>query len=103
MEMMEIPKITRVNIRYLAVEKPRLKAYADITLNDCVLIKNIKIVKTLTRYSIAFPKESKNNVELIVLLNSKVRNYFEYIILTKFFEGRDVSEKDFRQIYSQRE
>lgn len=86
---MEIPKITRVNIKYLENEKPRLKAYATITINDCVLIRNIKIIKTLTKYCIAFPKENKNSCEFIVLLNSKVRNYFEYIILKSFFEGRD--------------
>lgn len=86
---MVMPKITRVHIQYLANEKPRLKAYATITINDCILIRNIKIIRTLTKYCIAFPKESKNSPELIVLLNSKIRNYFEYIILNKFFEGRD--------------
>ena len=85
---MEMPKITRVNIKYLANEKARLRGYATITINDCVLIRNIKIIRTLTKYCIAFPKESKNSPELIVLLNSKVRNYFEYIILNKYFEGR---------------
>lgn len=84
---MEIPKITRVNIKYLTNEKARLRGYATITLNDCVLIRNIKIIKTLTKYCIAFPKERKNSPELIILLNSKVRNYFEYIILKQFFEG----------------
>ena len=85
---MEMPKITRVNIKYLANEKARLRGYATITINDCVLIRNIKIIRTLTKYCIAFPKEGKNSPELIVLLNSKVRNYFEYIILNKYFEGR---------------
>lgn len=86
---MEMPKITRVNIKYLENEKPRLKAYATITINDSLLIRNIKIIKTLSKYCIAFPKESKNSQETIVLLNSRVRNYFEYIILKSFFEGRD--------------
>lgn len=85
---MEMPKITRVNIQYLKNEKPRLKAYATVTINDCFLIQNIKIIKTLTKYCIAFPKESKNSPELIVLLNSKVRNYFEYKILQEYFGGR---------------
>lgn len=84
---MEVPKITNVKIKYLENEKPRLKAYATITISDCILIRNIKIIKTLTKYCIAFPKGSKNSPELIILLNSKVRNYFEYIILKQFFEG----------------
>lgn len=86
---MKMPKITRVHIQYLENEKPRLKAYATITINDCILIRNIKIIKTLTKYCVAFPKESKNSPELIVLLNSKVREYFEFRILKEYFEGSD--------------
>ena len=86
---MEIPKITNVKIQ--RVEGfPRLKAYATITLNHCILIKDIKIIKTMTsKYHIAFSKESRHSPETIVLLNSKVRNYFEYIILSKFFKEGD--------------
>ncbi len=86
---MEIPKITNINI-YPVTGLPRLKAYASITLNNCILIKNIKIIKTMTnKYRIAFSKESKNSPEIIVLLNQKVRSYFEYKILTEYFTGRD--------------
>ena len=86
---MKIPKITNVSIRQVE-GLPRLKAYATITLNHCILIKDIKIIKTIAnRYRIAFPKESCHSPETIVLLDSRVRDYFEYVILSEFFKEGD--------------
>lgn len=89
--MKKIPKITNVNISFVS-DMPRLKGYATITLDDCVLLKDIKIIKTRYKYCIAFPKESQHSPELIVPLNSEVREYFEYVILKEFFERRESDE-----------
>ena len=80
---MQIPKITDVRIR-LVEGLPRLKASADITVENSLLIKDIKIIKTADKYHVAFPQRTKQSPELIVLLNSDTRKYFEEVIVKAY-------------------
>lgn len=91
---MQIPKITEVTIR-LVEGLPRLKAYADITVENSLLIKDVKVIKTAEKYHAAFPQRSKQSPELIVLLNSDTRKYFEGVIANAYIsvKNKNINEE----------
>lgn len=80
-----LPKITNVKIR-LVDNMPRLKAYCDITVDDSILLKDAKIIKTATKYHVAFPKRSRQSPECVVLLNSYARAFFEKTIVNAYLQ-----------------
>lgn len=76
-------KITRVNIKPIT-DRPRLKAMASITLDDELIINDIKIVQARNRLCAEFPKPNapiNNHMEYIVPLNCSVRKVMESVIL----------------------
>lgn len=77
------PKITNVRIR-LVDNMPRLKAYCDVTVDDSLLLKDAKVIKTAVKYHVAFPKHGKQSPECVVLLDSNTRTYFERTIVNAY-------------------
>ncbi len=76
-------KITKVKIKPVP-DKKRLKAMASITLDDELIINDIKIIQTADRLCAEFPKPEiaqNNHREYIVPLNCKVRAVMESVIL----------------------
>lgn len=76
-------KITKVKIKPVP-NKNRLKAMASITLDDELIINDIKIIQTADRLCAEFPKpeiSQNNHREYIVPLSCKVRSVMESVIL----------------------
>ncbi len=82
-------EITDVKLKKIE-EKSNLLAIANITLNNCFVIKNLKIVKGKERVFLQFPtiknKEGKFT-DTCHPLNLECRKYFEDTILSKFYKS----------------
>jgi stage V sporulation protein G len=79
-------KITKVKIKPVP-DKKRLKAMASITLDNELIINDIKIIQTTDRLCAEFPKpdiSQNNHREYIVPLNCKVRKLLESSILCAY-------------------
>ena len=79
-------QITKVRIK-LIPDKARLKAIASITLDNELVINDIKIIQTGKRLCAEFPKHQfakNNNLEYIVPLNQVIREIIESKILGEY-------------------
>ena len=73
-------KITRTN-------SPRQLADVTITLDKCLLIKNIKLIDNGTKMFAAFPRSnSKSTSPDVFPVTSAVRDYIETQIIEKYKE-----------------
>lgn len=81
-------QITAVRIR-LIPNKPRLKAVASVTLDNALILNDIKVIQTENRLCVEFPRNpyarDSNHIEYIVMpLSMVVRLDFEKQIITKY-------------------
>lgn len=81
-------QITKVRIRIIR-NKPRLKAIASITLDEDLIINDIKVIQTDERLCVEFPKnpyaQDKNHTQRIIVPTSmEVRSDFEEKILEQY-------------------
>lgn len=82
-------KITNVDVRKVEKEGSRLRGVANITLDDCLAIHNIRIIEGNRGLFIAMPSkknEEGNYVDLVHPINSDTRKMFEEEIMTKYNE-----------------
>lgn len=64
----------------------------SITLNDCLVIHNIKIIKTEEKRIIAFPSRKVADgsfKDITHPINSELRNYVEKVILDLYDKDED--------------
>lgn len=91
--------VSRVRIRLLntnPADGKRLKAIASITLDDQLIINDIKVIQGKNRMCIEFPKHQfakVSHLEYIVPLNHSVRSMLETSILDAFHEKADSARK----------
>jgi stage V sporulation protein G len=82
--------VTKVRIRLIRPQengKKRLKAIASVTLDNQLIINDIKVIKGNKRMCIEFPKHQFAKIahlEYIVPLNPEVRQMFESSILSVY-------------------
>lgn len=91
--------VSKVRIRMID-PKPhdgkRLKAIASITLDDQLIINDIKVIQGNKRMCIEFPKHQFAKVahlEYIVPLNHSVRDMLESSILNEFYKRSENAEE----------
>lgn len=80
-------EITSVRIFKTDREGSKVKAYATVTLDDCIMIHNIKVIEGFEKTIIAMPsrKVSDEKYEDVVHpLNSETRTLFEEKILAEY-------------------
>ena len=80
MEITDV-KITKVT------DKGRLKAYASCILNDCICIRNMRIVQGKSRIFLAMPATKNAEgifMDLVFPINQDIRNLFETKILEEY-------------------
>jgi stage V sporulation protein G len=78
-------KITEVRIR--RTKKASVKAYASICFDNCLLVRDIKVMKGLTGLFISFPtkKLSDGTYRNIAFpANAETRNMIEQAVLAKY-------------------
>jgi len=79
--------ITETRIRLVKKEEDKLKGVASITIDDCFVIHDIKILKGNTGHFIAMPSKKKPSGEhrdIVHPLNTETRNMLETLILSEF-------------------
>lgn len=80
-------KITSVKIFKNEKEYSKVKAYATVTLDDCFMIHNIRVIEGSEKLLVAMPsrKVSEEKYEDIAHpLNSETRKYFEDTIVEEY-------------------
>lgn len=91
--------VSKVRIRLLNAnpdDGKRLKAIASITLDDQLIINDIKVIQGNNRMCIEFPKHQFAKVahlEYIVPLNHSVRDMLESSILTEYYKSSENVER----------
>ena len=87
-------EITSVKVHKTEREGSRMKGYATVTLDDCFVVRNIRIIEGDEKLFIAMPskKVSDDRYEDIAHpINSEFRNYVESYIF-EIFNKNEVSE-----------
>jgi stage V sporulation protein G len=80
-------KITDIRIRMMQKEDLKLKAVASITIDDCFVVHDIKIIAGSDGDFIAMPNRKTANGEYKDIahpLNTETRNQLAEIILTAY-------------------
>jgi stage V sporulation protein G len=84
-------EITRVNVTI--VDQDKVKAYADIVLDDCFLIRGLKLIYT-NRFFISMPSRKRKDgsfSDIAFPVNEKIRKTIELKIL-EAYEKQDKLE-----------
>lgn len=82
-------KITNVSVNLVAIEGQMVKGYASVLIDNCFVIRDIRIIKRDNGYLVAMPSKKTsdgNYVDMAHPINSETRKMFEERILGKFFE-----------------
>lgn len=81
-------KITNVRLKVTAVEGYEVKAKVDILIDNCLAIKDIKILQRKDNYLIVFPsiKIDGKWENMIYPINQKTRDIFTDKIINKFHQ-----------------
>lgn len=81
-------KITNIRLKITAVEGYEVKAKADILIDNCLAIKDIKILQRNGNYLIVFPsiKIDGKWENMIYPINQKTRDIFTDKIINKFYQ-----------------
>jgi len=75
----------RISLR----DDAKLKAFASITLDDCFVIRGLKIIKGMTGIFVAMPSRKQKNgdyQDIAHPINSTTRKWVEDIVLQKYEE-----------------
>lgn len=80
-------RITSVNVAITAQIGNAVKAYASILIDNCMAIKNIRIIKRDKGYLMAMPsrKIGKNYDDITYPINAETRSYVEDKVMDAFW------------------
>ena len=86
-------KITDVRIRLTKNEESKLKAYASITIDDCFVVHNLKVIEGPNGYFVNMPKRhsqdgSHNDKDIAHPLNTETREEITNLVLAKYEEEK---------------
>ena len=82
-------KISDVRIRLVNKDSNKLKAVASITIDDCFLVHDIKIIDSAEGEFIAMPSRKTNDGEYKDIahpLNTETREILKQAILTAYYD-----------------
>jgi len=83
-------KITSINVRKEEKENSRMRGKASVTLDDCFVIHDIRIIEGNEGLFIAMPSRQKSNGEYRDVahpINQETRNMFQEEILKAYNEA----------------
>jgi DNA-binding cell septation regulator SpoVG len=78
-------RITEVKI--IPIDTGKTVAYAEITIDNCFRVRDLKIVRRPTGYSIAMPHAKQQNgrdKEIVFGLDPKTRKMIEAAVLSEY-------------------
>jgi len=82
-------------IRVIPVNEDKLRAYVTITLDDCFVIRDLKVIHGTSGLFIAMPSKKRRDGsyrDIAHPLNRETREWMEQLILTEYdreMKGRD--------------
>lgn len=82
-------KISDVRIRLVNKDSNKLKAVASITIDDCFVVHDIKIIESADGEFIAMPSRKTNDGEYKDIahpLNTETRESLKQAILTAYYD-----------------
>lgn len=88
-------EITEVNVYLAKEENPKLKAFAEVKINNGLRITGIRIINGRNGLFVAMPDRRENKVgdegyqkhhDIVHPLNQEVRDMFTNAILAKYYE-----------------
>ena len=80
-------EITKVRVHKVEREGSRLKGYATVTLDNCFVISNIRIIESDNRLFCAMPSRKVNDEkfeDIVHPTNQETREMFESKILEEY-------------------
>ena len=87
--------ITEVRIRLVKSDEGKLKGVASITIDDCFVIHDVKIIEGNDEFSIAMPSKKTPTGEfkdIVHPLNTETREKLRGIVLAEFEKARSQAE-----------
>lgn len=85
-------KISDVRIRMVKSETSKIKASASITIDECFVVHDIKVIEGNEGYFIAMPSRKTPDGEfkdIVHPLNTETREMIKEIVLKAFNEVKD--------------
>lgn len=79
-------EITNVNVHKVAKDGTKLRGYATVTIDDCFVINNIRIIENDDRLFCAMPsrKNGEKFEDIVHPTNKETREMFEEKILAEY-------------------
>jgi stage V sporulation protein G len=80
-------KITEVRVRLNEREDDKLKAFASMTINDCFVVRDIKVINGNNGLFVAMPSRKRRDgsfKDIAHPLNNETRNTIESLIIKEF-------------------
>ncbi|MBF0105967.1 MAG: septation regulator SpoVG [Deltaproteobacteria bacterium] len=85
-------------IRMFLADEERLKAYVTVTLDNCFVVRDLKVINGNTGLFVAMPSKKKKDgtyKDIAHPINSDFRNYLENLILEKYKDEYKMVEAGF--------
>lgn len=86
--------ITEVRIRLVKKDEGKLKAVASITIDNCFVIHDVKIIEGADDYFIAMPSKKTPDGEfkdIVHPLNTETREQLRTLVLAEFDKAKKVA------------
>lgn len=87
--------ITEVRIRLVKSDEGKLKGVASLTIDDCFVIHDVKIIEGADDFFIAMPSKKTPTGEfkdIVHPLNTETREMLRSVVLKEFEKARQQSE-----------
>ncbi|MCH5161056.1 MAG: septation regulator SpoVG [Clostridiales bacterium] len=84
-------EITEVRLHFMREEKQRLKATASITIDNCFVVHDLRVVEGDDELFVAMPNKRGSSGEYRDIahpINNETRDYIAKIVLEKYKEER---------------
>lgn len=88
--------ITEVRIRLVKSDEGKLKGVASITIDDCFVVHDVKIIEGNDDYFIAMPSKKTPTGEfkdIVHPLNTETREHLRKIVLAEFDKAKKQAEE----------
>ena len=89
--------ITEVRVRLVKKDEGKLKAVASITIDDCFVVHDVKILEGNDDFFIAMPSKKTPDGEykdIVHPLNTETRELIKNAVLTEFEKVRAAAESE---------
>ena len=88
-------KISDIRIRIVKNDTSKIKASASITIDDCFVVHDIKVIEGTEGYFIAMPSRKTPDgdfKDIVHPLNTETREQIRDLVLKAFEEARNTAE-----------